>query len=289
MRVAIVHETLYRYRTPATYSIQYLRLSPRASRRQRIVAWKLDTPGPVRPWVDAYGNDAHVLVIDRPHDEIRVRARGEVEVVETADTDEEPGPLPPNVYLRPTRLSDATGPLAEFADLFREGVRRDLGAGLETLMLGVRERVDYRPGITHAATPAGAAFAAGAGVCQDHAHIFVACCRRLGIPARYVSGYLGAGADGNMASHAWAEAWLEGQGWRSYDVANRLRPAGRHVRVAVGLDYLDACPVRGFRRGGAGESLDVEVRVNDTAQSLDALEPTAPNELKAQQQQQQQQ
>jgi transglutaminase-like putative cysteine protease len=127
-------------------------------------------------------------------------------------------------------------------------------------------------------------------VCQDHAHIFVACCRWLGIPARYVSGYLGAGADGRMASHAWAEAWLEGQGWRSYDVANRIRPAGKHVRVAIGLDYLDACPVRGFRRGGAGESLDVEVRVNDTAQSLDKLSdpPAVPGPEKIGQQQQQQ-
>jgi transglutaminase-like putative cysteine protease len=134
-------------------------------------------------------------------------------------------------------------------------------------MMGVRERVDYQPGITHAATAATEAFGARAGVCQDHAHIFVACCRRLSVPARYVSGYLGTEADGRMASHAWAEAWLEGEGWRSYDIANRLRPAGRHVRVAVGLDYLDACPVRGFRRGGIGESLEVEVRVNDTQQS----------------------
>src|SRR2546430_5711042 len=108
MRVSIVHETLYRYRRPATYSIQYLRLSPRPSRRQKIVAWKLDAPAPVRPWVDAFGNDAHVLVIDRPHDEIRVRARGEVEVLDASDADEEPGPLPPALFLRPTRLADAT-------------------------------------------------------------------------------------------------------------------------------------------------------------------------------------
>jgi transglutaminase-like putative cysteine protease len=267
MRVSIVHETLYRYRSPATYSIQYLRLWPQASRRQKVLSWKLDAPAPLRPWVDGFGNDAHVLVLDRPHGEIRVRARGEVDVSEMSDVIEEPGPHAPALYLRPTRLTEAGGALGDFADQFRGDVRQDPRNALESLMMGVRERVDYQPGITHAATAATEAFGSRAGVCQDHAHIFVACCRKLSIPARYVSGYLGTEADGRMASHAWAEAWLEGEGWRSYDIANRLRPAGRHVRVAVGLDYLDACPVRGFRRGGLGESLEVEVRVNDTHQS----------------------
>lgn len=271
MRVSIVHETVYRYRSPATYSIQYLRLSPQSSRRQKVVSWKLDAPAPLHRWVDGFGNDAHVLVLDRPHGEIRVRARGEVMVQETPEVIEEPGPHAPPLFLRPTRLTEATGPLADFADQFRADVRRDPRNALEGLMMGVRERVDYQAGITHSATAASEAFGARAGVCQDHAHIFVAACRRLGIPARYVSGYLGTASDNNLASHAWAEAWLEGEGWRSYDIANRLRPAGRHVRVAIGLDYLDACPVRGFRRGGLGESLDVEVRVNDTEQSPQPL------------------
>ncbi len=281
MRVSIVHETVYRYRSPATYSIQYLRLSPRSSRRQKVMSWKLDAPGAVRPWVDPFGNEAHVLVIDRPHEEIRVRARGQVEVQETADV-EDPGPHPPSVFLRPTRLTDATGGLGELADQFAAPIRRDRAAGLQALMLGVRERVDYRPGITHAATAASEAFTAGAGVCQDHAHIFIACCRRLGLPARYVSGYLAVDEGGRMASHAWAEAWLDGIGWRGYDVSNRIQPAGRHIRLAVGLDYLDACPVRGFHRGGAGESLEVEVRVNDMTQSATPA-PPRPASLASQQ------
>src|SRR5947207_4899069 len=142
MRVSIVHETLYRYRSPAAYSIQYLRLSPRSTRRQKVMSWKLDAPGKVRPWVDAFGNDAHVLVIDRPHEEILVRARGEVEVVDLTGADgvEEPGPLPPPVFLRPTRLTEATGSLAELADQFKDAMRRDRRTGLDALMLGVRER-----------------------------------------------------------------------------------------------------------------------------------------------------
>jgi transglutaminase-like putative cysteine protease len=192
-----------------------------------------------------------------------------VEVLDLADGAEDPGPHPPALFLRPTRLTEARGPLGELAEQFRDGVRRDRQAGLEALMLGVRERVEYRPGITNVASAAGEAFAAGAGVCQDHAHLFIACCRRLGVPARYVSGYLGAGGDERMASHAWADAWIDGDGWRGYDVANRLRPDGRHVRVAMGLDYLDACPVRGFRRGGGGESMAVEVRVNSSPAQLE--------------------
>jgi transglutaminase-like putative cysteine protease len=298
MRVSIVHETVYRYRSPATYSIQYLRLSPQPSRRQKVVSWKLDAPAPLRRWVDGFGNDAHVLVLDRPHGEIRVRARGEVVVQETSEVIEEPGPHAPPLYLRPTRLTEATGPLGDFAEQFRADVGRDPRNALESLMMGVRERVDYQPGITHSATAAHEAFDARAGVCQDHAHIFVAACRRLGVPARYVSGYLGTESDNRMASHAWAEAWVEGEGWRSYDIANRLRPAGRHVRLAVGLDYLDACPVRGFRRGGVGESLDVEVRVNDAQQTPHAAALAAKKETNGhalqqqpgrQQQQQQQQ
>src|SRR3954453_19089970 len=134
MRVSIVHETVYRYRSPATYSIQYLRLQPQASRRQKVVSWKLDAPVPLRPWVDGFGNDAHVLVLDRPHEEIRVRARGDVIVQDASDVIEEPGPHAPPLYLRPTRLTEAGGPLGDFAELFRADIRRDPRNALESLM-----------------------------------------------------------------------------------------------------------------------------------------------------------
>ena len=208
MRVSIVHETVYRYRSPAAYSIQYLRLWPQESKRQKVLSWKLDAPAPLRPWVDGFGHEAHVLVLDRPHAEIKVRARGQVVVQESSEEIEEPGPHAPPLYLRPTRLTEATGALGDFADKFRADIRHDPRNALEALMMGVREHVDYQPGITHSATAATEAFGARAGVCQDHAHIFVACCRRLSVPARYVSGYLGTESDGRMASHAWAEAWV---------------------------------------------------------------------------------
>jgi transglutaminase-like putative cysteine protease len=272
MRLSIVHETKYRYTSPANYTIQYLRLSPQSTIQQKVLSWNLDLPGPARPFVDGFGNAAHVLVIDKPHQEIRIRARGEVEVADEPLTLPDTGPHRPDLYMRSTELTAQDQALMEFTDGFRRQTADSRAAALESLMVAVREKVDYQPGVTHVKTSAAQAFARGAGVCQDHAHVFVSCCRQLSIPARYVSGYLapkngpsnGNGDETEMASHAWAEAWIEGVGWQGFDVANQVRAHGRHVRVAVGLDYLDACPVRGFHRGGSGESLGVEVHVDET-------------------------
>jgi transglutaminase-like putative cysteine protease len=272
MRLSIIHETKYRYTSPANYTIQYLRLSPQSSIQQKVLSWNLDLPGPARPFVDGFGNAAHVLVIDKPHQEIRIRARGEVEVEDEPLTLPDTGPHRPDLFMRSTELTAQDEALLRFTAGFRRQTASSRAAALESLMLAVREKVDYQPGVTHVKTSAAQAFARGAGVCQDHAHVFVSCCRQLSIPARYVSGYLapktgpsnGSEGEVEMASHAWAEAWVEGAGWQGFDVANQVRAHGRHVRVAVGLDYLDACPVRGFHRGGSGESLGVEVHVDET-------------------------
>lgn len=269
MRLSIVHETKYRYATPANYTIQYLRLSPQSTPQQKVLAWQLDLPVPARPFIDGFGNTAHVLVIDKPHQEIRIRARGEVDVQDEPLVLPDTGPHRPDLYMRSTELTARDEALVRFAEAFRRQTANNRTAAVESLMGAVREKVDYKAGVTQVTTPAAQAFARGAGVCQDHAHVFVSCCRQLNIPARYVSGYLApktitVASDGTvqgLASHAWAEAWIDGVGWQGFDVANRVRAHGRHVRVAVGLDYLDACPVRGFHRGGSGESLGVDVRV----------------------------
>ncbi|HEY1719619.1 MAG TPA: transglutaminase family protein [Magnetospirillaceae bacterium] len=275
MRVAISHETVYRYASPAEYSIQYLRMTPLSGIQQRVLNWKLFAPAPLVPWTDAFGNSTHVLVMDRAHDEIRVQAVGEVEIADGGKPLLSDGePHAPELFLRETKLTEADKQVREFAQKFLSGFKTNPGAGLEGLMTGIRNTIDYKPGATHVATSASQALTAGAGVCQDHAHLFVSCCRALGVPARYVSGYLCTDAvgDANMASHAWAEAWVDGSGWLSYDVANRMSNAKAHVRVAVGLDYLDAAPVRGIRKGGHGEELDVEVLVGDARQAKADLE-----------------
>jgi transglutaminase-like putative cysteine protease len=298
MRLSIVHETKYRYTNPANYTIQYLRLSPQSTIQQKVLHWKLDLPVPARPFLDGFGNTAHVLVIDKPHQEIRIRARGEVEVADEPLALPDGGPHRPELYMRSTELTAQDEGLMRFTETFRRQTANNRASAVEALMAAVREKVDYRPGVTQVTTPAAQAFARGAGVCQDHAHVFVSCCRQLNIPARYVSGYLAprtgpANGDGKrqeMASHAWAEAFIEGIGWQGFDVANQVRASGRHVRVAVGLDYLDACPVRGFRRGGSEESMGIEVQVNETMYRENPKDPPArTNEQQQQQQQQHQQ
>ena len=135
---------------------------------------------------------------------------------------------------------------------------------------GVRDFSDiarYTPGVTNVSDDAATVLARGEGVCQDQAHVFIACCRAAGIPARYVSGYFYTGDVGEIASHAWADAWLgEETGWLSIDLTHKSLAGERHCRLAVGRDYRDAAPVRGVRHGGGGEAMHVAVVVAASAQ-----------------------
>ena len=127
---------------------------------------------------------------------------------------------------------------------------------LHELMKRVSDRIPYKAGVSTVDTTAAEALARGAGVAQDQAHVFIACCRRLGVPARYVSGYLrndDPALHVGRTSHSWAEAWVPGLQWVGFDVANDISPRGDSLRVAVGLDYRDAAPVSG-RRVGFGEA-----------------------------------
>jgi transglutaminase-like putative cysteine protease len=132
------------------------------------------------------------------------------------------------------------------------------------MMHALNEHIAYTPGVTAVDTSAAQAFASRAGVCQDHTHAFLACARSLGVPARYVSGYLYSDSSEHLSSHAWAEAWID-DAWYSFDVTNQLAIPQRHLKLAVGLDYLDACPVRGMRRGGGCEQMHAKVVVSPTA------------------------
>lgn len=245
MRLSIHHDTTYRYAERVRASIQYLRLTPQDSVRQRVLDWQLDLPQGARAQRDGHGNILHVLTLDEPHQAIVIGARGQVEIDESCESESDAAsPLP---YLRSTALTEVDAGLRGFARQVC-GERRDRAALIE-LMEALHQRMPFSPGATRVETTAVEAFALGLGVCQDHTHVFLACARSLGIPARYVSGYLCTAGSPELASHAWAEAWLDGA-WYSFDVTNRLVRPGRHIKLAVGLDYLDACPVRGMRRGG---------------------------------------
>ncbi|WP_439888250.1 transglutaminase family protein [Pseudomonas sp. MBLB4123] len=250
MRLSISHDTTYHYEDQVRASIQYLRVTPHDSERQHVLDWQLTLPHPARAQLDPYGNILHVLTLDEPHDTVVIGAHGQVEIDERREAEhEEQSPLP---FLRFTPLTAADRALREFAR--QQCQQRRDRAALIDLMHGLNAHISYLPGSTENETSAAEAFAGRQGVCQDQAHAFLACTRSLGIPARFVSGYLFTDGSEQLASHAWAEAWLDGA-WYSFDVTNCLAIPERHLKLAVGLDYLDACPVRGVRRGGGGEQM----------------------------------
>ncbi|KRW59923.1 transglutaminase family protein [Pseudomonas sp. TTU2014-080ASC] len=262
MRLSISHDTTYHYEDQVRTSIQYLRMTPHKSERQQVLSWTLELPRPARPQLDPYGNILHVLTLDEPHESIVIRAKGEVDIDDLREAEHEAGsPLP---FLRSTRLTTADEALREFA-IINSGGRRDR-TGMIDLMHALNEHIAYQPGATAVDTSAAESFAGRKGVCQDHAHTFLACARSLGVPARYVSGYLFTESEEHLASHAWAEAWLD-DGWYSFDVTNSLARPERHLKLAVGLDYLDACPVRGMRRGGGAEQMHAKVEVASLMQA----------------------
>ena len=262
MLLHIEHETVYRYDRPVNHSVQSLRLTPRTEAGQRVLNWHLQTPGQKSQQIDAHGNVMHLLTIDEPHVEIRIHVTGTVETESVADAaPSKRGRLSPLVYLPETTLTRADDELQLFVQQY--GKRRLGRDDILALATAIREQVEYVPGSTDVSDTAARAFSLRRGVCQDHAHIMLACCRGLGVPARYVSGYLLTERDDHIASHAWVDVWLhEPQRWFAVDVTNGVPGGPHHCRLAVGRDYLDACPVRGVRRGGGAETMVATVAVS---------------------------
>jgi transglutaminase-like putative cysteine protease len=265
MQMHIRHVTQYRYDRPVKYSVQSLHLTPRRDPCQRALTWTITAPGRRLEQIDAHGNIAHLLTIEQPHREIQIVVRG---VVETADTEgrQDDGPLSPLAYLAPTAL---TAPNEDIKTFARGAIvlATTPRARAEALAEAVVRAVRYKPGVSDVQDTAAAVLKSGEGVCQDHAHVYIASARAVGIPARYVSGYMYTGDSSDAASHAWVDVWLGAEfGWQSVDVTHQ-RPAIRiYCRLAVGRDYLDAAPVRGVRHGGGGEKMEANVLVAESAQ-----------------------
>jgi len=260
MLLSVWHSTVYRYATEVARSTQYIRLSPSSGPRQRVVDWSVELPADAVTMTDAFDNLTHVLTLDVPHQQIRLIARGKVEV-DDADDGEPAGRINPRVFLRSTLLTEPDDAIRAFVEPLRAMVRARPLMGVTDLMHALSDRLPYEKGHTSVETTAAQSFAAGFGVCQDHAHVFAACCRELGLPSRYVSGYVYTPDREHVASHAWAETWLSNR-WISFDVGRARKAGEAHLKVAVGLDYLDACPVRGARLGGGEEVLHTAARVD---------------------------
>jgi transglutaminase-like putative cysteine protease len=257
----IRHETVYRYDEPVRQSVQSLRLTPRREHRQRALSWQMSAPGRRSEQLDAHGNIAHLLSVEEPHREIRIVVNGTVEIGDEGAQSRERGPLSPLVYLAPTPLTGADAAIGALAARCLPGgaATRD---PLQRLAAAVCAAVAYQPGATTVSDSAATALQRGQGVCQDQTHVFLAACRAAHVPARYVSGYLLSGAGSDIASHAWVDVWQQDEGtWLGIDVTHASWVGAQHCRLAVGRDYLDAAPVRGVRRGGGHETLEVNVLV----------------------------
>jgi transglutaminase-like putative cysteine protease len=265
MRLHIQHRTTYRYAGTASYSIQTLKLTPRRDPSQRTLSWRIRAPGRRTEQHDAFGNITHLLTLEGPHTEVAIHAEGVVETVDHfAGVLPAEGNLSPLVYVNVTPL---TAPSAAILALSRQifATHTATPAAAATLMAAIAEKVSYQPGTTVVTDTAGEVLARGEGVCQDQAHVAAAVCRAAGIPARYVSGYILLDDGQHAASHAWIDVWLQGERvWQGCDVTHQLVAGDRLCRLAVGRDYMDAAPIRGVRRGGGHEELDVQVLVSTT-------------------------
>lgn len=276
MKLTVRHQTIYRYEGGSSRVAMLLKLKPRSHEGQTVERWQVtvndrpvDNFGP-----NGQGNLEALWVSSARVEEAVVVAQGVVHTNDMAGIMRGLAPgADPLVYLRETPLTQASAAMVdELGDLREEG---DVVALLHALSARVRSKVGYTPGITHSQTAAAQAFELGAGVCQDHAQIFIAKARALGIPARYVSGYLLASEDNELhETHAWAEAWVPALGWVGFDITNGVCVTDHYVRLACGLDAHDAAPIRGTALSAGRITVDADVRIdpsNDFRRQSQAL------------------
>ena len=262
MRLSITHTTRYRFEHPVSFGLQQVRKTPKSTHQQQVIIWETEVSGGQKElgFEDHHHNTVELISIHEGTQELVVTSRGKLEITENHGVvGPHTGPAPLWLY---TRATPATKPGAGVNAIVKAVDETADLARLHQLSALIREAVAYELGGSEATWSAEEAIAAGKGVCQDHTHIFLAGARKLGFPARYVSGYLMLDDTVQQdAMHAWAEAHVPDLGWVGFDISNGISPDTRYVRVATGMDYTDAAPVTGSRIGGAGESLSVELEV----------------------------
>jgi transglutaminase-like putative cysteine protease len=277
-QVRVTHKTGYTYENPATQSYNEARLTPRSDRRQNVLANRIETTPATRAYryTDYWGAVVTSFDLHAPHTEFTVVATS---VVETAD---ESSPVHKATW-RELRGDDVIDEYTEFLNQTPYTPRdRELAALARGLRKGkdpaeaalavstwVHEVLKYKPGTTGVHSTATDAWRAREGVCQDYAHVSLVMLRAIGIPARYVSGYLHTDPDAKLGqavegeSHAWVDVWTGG--WWAYDPTNAIPVGPRHVWVATGRDYADVAPLKGIFTGGGQSTLDVSVQLTRLA------------------------
>ena len=280
MLLRIDHETRLTYSEPVTESVIKVRMAPPSGEDQTVMNYRLRTTpsASITSFRDGFGNRADLFNVLPPHRELVINATSFVQthrrpsltrlngVVLATDGQID---LEAADYVRPSRLTGEGPALAEFV----AGLPRQTGLladRVQELVMAVRARLAYEKKVTTVHTPVTEALALGRGVCQDFAHLLIAACRAVGLPARYVSGYVN--QPGEVATHAWAQIWAGPDcGWVDIDPTHDTWPGDDHVVTAVGRDYADVPPNRGVWKGAATETIAVTV----TVRPLDRLPPEA--------------
>jgi transglutaminase-like putative cysteine protease len=282
MRYRIRHETRYAYESPVDLAAHILHLRPRAMPGQRVLSEALAVePPPARriDRPDCFGNLATWLFLERPHDAFFVGSEAVVDIAAPSVPVPQDTPAWERVaqaaphggaeaaeFLFPSPMAAASAAARDYAaSSFPPG--RPVLEGLLDLNARIFRDFAFRPGVTRVATPVADVMERREGVCQDFTHTMLSALRGLGLPARYVSGYIRTrpppGAErhqGADQSHAWAGCWLgPDHGWIGLDPTNNLVVAEEHVVLAWGRDYSDVCPLRGVILGGGEHSLKVAV------------------------------
>ena len=280
---AIRHLTRFTYASPVSESVMELRMRPATDGGQRCLQFEVDLQPRARVFAyrDFLGNWVHHFDLPRRHGQLAIVARAQVQL-------DPPPPLPDALPFDAWNEVDLAAARGEWWD-FRQpshfavwsdallGFAASLGPLAErttdplttvrALMAAMHREFGYAPNTTRVDSPISEALATRQGVCQDFTHIMLALLRRLGLPCRYVSGYIAPRALGEddgpttIATHAWVEVLLPELGWVGVDPTNDIEAGLRHVRVAVGRDYADVPPTRGVYKGGATSTLEVNVEV----------------------------
>ncbi|HBJ85935.1 MAG TPA: transglutaminase family protein [Verrucomicrobiales bacterium] len=279
MRFRVFHRTRYVYRAPVRDSYNEVRLRPATDDKSRLEFFLLNTHPPARlqHFRDNWFNYVHYFDLPEPHSSLTIEAQSTINTTSPYQD----GGKPSGVTFAALKagLDDIVQPFlvsSKYVDLspevWRLGLdirddRNDVFAVAEAVMHHIYREWSYAPNTTHAATHMNEVVATKRGVCQDFAHVMIGVCRSLGIPARYVSGYLYNGPDshlrGTQASHAWCEVHLPGKGWFGLDPTNNTLADERHIKIATGRDYHDAAPITGYFDGppGATSALQVALEV----------------------------
>ena len=257
MKLMINHQTHYQYTEQACNSIQYIKMTPFNNTHQKVHYWDVSVPGERCVKQDAFKNIWITSSQRFAYEQMTIMAQGIIELSPKPFALNMTVHLNPYLFLQPTPTTLCNAEMKEFAHRLVPEINRH---NLMKLSEAILQHIPYLPNQTSVKTSAIDAFQDRQGVCQDHSHVFIAMCKALGLPARYVSGYLFVPNTSHLASHAWAEVFIENT-WYCFDTSNQLFSPEAHVYVAVGRDYWDVAPIRGVREKGGIESMHSIVQV----------------------------